>query len=171
MIIYLIGMMGSGKSSIGKSLAKSLGFEFMDTDQEIETKAHKSVSQIFSEDGETIFRNMEKKLLLEFTHQSDLVMATGGGLPCFNKNMDFMNKTGISVYLEADPAFLASRLKSNKKDRPLISSLSDSELVSYLDQLLMKRKDFYNQAHIKIESKNLKTANLLTVINQYIIKK
>jgi len=164
MNIFLIGMMGSGKSSIGKPLAKIFENKFIDTDIEIEHKYQKKVNQLFLEEGEDSFRNKEKQLLSEIKIHDNLVIATGGGFPCFNDNIDIMNELGITVYLKAAPAFLASRLKSKKQERPLIASLNDEELVNYLDQLLHEREKFYNKAKLHIEAKNLKAQELAELL-------
>jgi len=164
MIVFLIGMMGSGKSSIGKSLARLLTYNFMDTDMEIENKYQKKVSQIFEEKGEEAFRLMEQELLMNICEQGNLVVATGGGFPCFNKNMDVMNDLGLTIYLEAAPAFLVSRLKNAKHDRPLIATYSDDELLSYLEQLLAQRSEYYNSAKIHISAKSLKAQDIHQMI-------
>lgn len=164
MIVFLIGMMGSGKSSIGKNLARLLSYKFMDTDLEIENKTQKKVSQIFKEKGEETFRQMEQALLMELNPQENLVVATGGGFPCYNNNIKVMNELGLTIYLEAAPAFLASRLKNAKNERPLIASYSDDELLIYLEELLAQRLEHYHKAKIHISAKSLKAQDVHKMI-------
>ncbi len=164
MNVFLIGMMGSGKSTIGRNLAKALKYQFIDTDREVEKLLSKSVSQVFKEDGEDVFRKMEQQVINSLIHNDQQVIATGGGLPCFNNLMDLMNSSGISVYLKAEPAFLASRLKAHKAERPLIAHLNDDDLLVFLNQLLTKREAFYSLSAIQIPSKDLKIKALVDKI-------
>lgn len=160
-------MMGSGKSTIGKNLAKALNFQFIDTDREIEKQHSKSVNQVFEDEGEDAFREMEQRVLKSLIKLDQKVIATGGGLPCYHHHMDLINKSGISVYLKAEPAFLASRLKANKAERPLIAHLNDDELLGFLNQLLTKREAFYRLSAIQIPSKDLKVRVLADKILEY----
>lgn len=164
MNVFLIGMMGSGKSTIGKNLAKTLNYQFVDTDKEIEKMLSKSVSQVFEEDGEVVFREKEQQVLNALIKLDRQVIATGGGLPCFNNLMELLNTSGISVYLKAEPAFLASRLKTNKEERPLIAHLTDDELTDFLNQLLSKREVYYRLSAIQIPAKDLKVKVLANKI-------
>lgn len=164
MMVFLVGMMGSGKSSIGKNLAKILSYKFLDTDQEIENKHRNKISKIFEEAGEDTFRQMEKDLLNELNYQENIIVATGGGFPCYGNNMEVMNKMGVTVYLEAVPAFLASRLIHAKNERPLIASFNDEELLNYLENLLSKREGYYQKSKFKISAKNLKAQDLVEMI-------
>lgn len=166
MNIFLVGMMGSGKSTVGRSLAKLLNYKFIDTDIEIEKKYSKSVSDIFNEFGESDFRDKEHLVLQKLLKNTQQVIATGGGLPCFFDHMEVMIKNGICIYLKAEPAFLASRLRNHKIERPLISSFNNKELDDYLKNLLNKRTPFYKQAHLHIEAKNLKVKDLLELIKK-----
>ena len=108
--IYLVGMPSSGKSTLGKELAKNIGYSFMDMDKLIETREQKTVSEIFSNFGEAHFREIEKKTLRGFQPDQSMVIATGGGIPCFNDNMDFIKQNGVSVFLNVDVNDLAKRL-------------------------------------------------------------
>jgi shikimate kinase len=167
MNVFLIGMMGSGKTTIGKNLAKVLNYQFIDTDKEIENLLSKSISQIFEEEGEAAFRKKEEQVLNALIQHDRQVIATGGGLPCFNNLMELINTSGISVYLKAEPAFLASRLKTNKEERPLIAHLTDDELLEFLNQLLSKREAYYCLSAIKIPSKDLKVKVLAHKIIEF----
>ena len=109
-MIYLIGFMGVGKSTITKQLAKQLNISFLDTDQKIKKKKKKSISNIFKINGEIYFRKLETKLLYQLNNKQ--VIACGGGLPLFNNNMEYIKKTGVSIYLKASADFLFMRLKN-----------------------------------------------------------
>ena len=116
--IFLIGFMGSGKSSTGKKLANLLHFDFFDTDTEIERITGKTISQIFATDGEDFFREKEREIIAELSQKDNVVVSTGGGTPCFFDNMQLMNQTGLTIYLHANPKMLKQRLITNKKQRP-----------------------------------------------------
>ena len=146
-MIYLIGFMGVGKSTIAKQLAKQLNISFLDTDQKIEDQEKKSISNIFKINGEIYFRKLETKLLYQLNNKQ--VIACGGGLPLFNNNMVYIKKTGVSIYLKASSDFLFSRLK-NKKNRPLISKFDKYELQQFICDQLTEREKIYSKATYKI---------------------
>lgn len=150
MRIYLIGYMGSGKSHLGWKLATHLGLQFVDMDNYLEERNCKTIPQIFAEEGEAEFRKKERKSLEELSEFTDLVIATGGGAPCFFDNIDLMNETGETIYLNIDPAILADRLLKSKTERPLIKGKSREELVAFIDETLKKRDQFYSQAKHQI---------------------
>lgn len=150
MRIYLIGYMGCGKSTLGKRLAKHLNLQFVDMDHYIEMRNHKTVPQIFAEEGEAEFRKKERKALEELSEFSNIVIATGGGAPCFFDNIDLMNNTGTTIYMNINPAILADRLIHSKTERPLIKGKSQEELTVFIDEMLTKRRPFYSQAKYEI---------------------
>lgn len=150
MRIYLIGYMGCGKSTLGRRLSEHLGLQFVDMDHYIEERNCKTIPQIFSEEGEAEFRKKERKALEELSEFTDIVIATGGGAPCFFDNIDLMNKTGNTIYLNIDPKILADRLLKSKTERPLIKGKSRDELVAFIDDTLKKRNEFYLQAKYQI---------------------
>jgi shikimate kinase len=123
--LYLIGYMGCGKSTIGKRLAKEKRWAWLDTDRFIENRFRKSISDIFSEYGEEKFREIEHKILLEVSEYENVVISTGGGMPCFYNNMEIMNATGTTIYLKLDEKTLFSRLKHTKNERISIKNLDD----------------------------------------------
>lgn len=150
MRIYLIGYMGSGKSTLGRRLSKHLDLQFVDMDHYIEERNCKTVPQIFAEEGEAEFRKKERKALEELAEFTHIVIATGGGAPCFFDNIDLMNKSGKTVYLNINPKILADRLLTSKTERPLIKGKSRDELVTFIDETLRKRNEFYLQAQYQI---------------------
>ena len=147
--IFLIGYMGSGKTSIGKKLAKTLGYSFVDMDQQIELEQLNSVSQIFEEQGEAAFRLLEQTCLQALCNWENVVVATGGGAACYFDNMEYMNKHGLTVYLQLSVKELSARLGSSKKNkRPLIQALSPEELETFIQKALSKREAYYQQAKL-----------------------
>ena len=150
MRIYLIGYMGCGKSTLGKRLSKHLGLQFIDMDHYIEKRNCKTVPQLFEEFGEEGFRQRERKALEELSEFTDVVIATGGGAPCFFDNIDLMNRSGKTIYLNIHPKILASRLLKSKTERPLIKGKSREELIEFIDETLRKRNEFYKQAKYEI---------------------
>ena len=151
MRIYLIGYMGSGKTTLGNKLARKLGLCFIDLDKYLEERNYKTVPQIFSEFGEEGFRQREKKALEEISEITDVVVATGGGAPCFFDNMERMNQTGLTVFLDIPAAELAERLIHSKTDRPLIRGRSKEELILLIEEMMQKRRPYYSRAKVHIQ--------------------
>lgn len=163
MKIYLIGMPGSGKSTLGKKLARELLVEFVDLDHEIEKKEGKTVSEIFSAHGEEYFRLTESQVLAHWSAlPTSFVMATGGGTPCFFNGIQVINETGISIFLDVPLIQLIYRLEK-KTDRPLLSSADEKEMADKLSRLRTTRLDIYQQAHIIIENPDL--SKVMTAIH------
>jgi shikimate kinase len=142
-VIILIGFMGCGKSTFGRKLAKQLNYQFMDADDAIEAKYKLKIKDIFSQFGEAHFRKLEEKFILELNKEQDIVLATGGGMPCFGKNMDLLNQLGITFYLQRPIPELVHRLINAKRPRPLIQGKNQSELTEFIEELLPKREVFY----------------------------
>lgn len=150
MRIYLIGYMGSGKSTVGRELAKELNLQFIDLDNYIEERNFKTIPEIFAESGEEGFRKVEQRALHEVSEFEDVVVSTGGGAPCFFDNMELIKRTGISVYLNGTPRILAERLMQSKTERPLIKGKSEAELIEFIRETLEKRNSWYKQADFEI---------------------
>jgi shikimate kinase len=148
-LVYLIGMMGAGKTTLGKELASLISYPFVDLDVYIEKQANKQVREIFAEEGETHFRRMEACALRDIPQAFPrAVVATGGGAPCFHDNITFMKSTGFTVFLDVPVAALVRRLQSSDlRERPLLSGKSQHELTSHLEGILLRRQDTYLQAH------------------------
>ena len=154
--------MGAGKSSYGRKLAKTIGFRFIDMDTHIEELEGMKVSDIFSQRGEQWFRAKETEVLhLLGEMEEDLIIATGGGVPCFNNNMDFINSNGISVYLKLSAEALVMKLSSsNKSLRPLLVGKKDQELLDYVKQKLSEREQFYQLSKIIVPAEKLNIETL-----------
>lgn len=155
MKIYLIGMPGSGKSTLGRKLAKELLVEFVDLDHEIETREKKSIKEIFSLSGEDYFRQIESQVLIEWSASSiSFVMATGGGTPCHYRGIEVINETGLSIFLDVPIIQLLNRLEKNT-DRPLLGAADKQDMEEKLSVLRSRRLAVYQQAHVTVENPNL----------------
>jgi len=167
--IYLIGYMGVGKTSKGRKLAKRLGIRFADMDIVIEEQEGMSVKDIFNAKGEDWFRKKETEVLHQLGElKEDMVISTGGGVPCFNNNMEFINSTGFSVYLKMNPEGLVSRLtRSSKPPRPLLVGKTPEELHEFISSKLNEREVFYLQSKLVVEADNLKTKDLIRLLEYY----
>jgi shikimate kinase len=163
--IFLIGYMGSGKTTIGKLLAKQLGFTFLDMDAYIEEKYFKTISQIFATHGETYFREIERKCLHEVALFENTVIATGGGTPCFYDNMEVMNTAGTTVYLKYSAEELANRLSSAANKRPLIAEKKGDELLEFISKTLLTREVFYNKAQHLIFGTEAEIIQRISLLN------
>lgn len=148
MLVYLVGYMGSGKSTVGRQLAKLMKYTFRDTDIMIENSYRVNVSRIFEKYGEDVFRKVEHNILQETASFQNTIVATGGGLPCFKDNMNFINSHGISVYIKLTPAQLCERLKMSKQKRPLLKNLDKKNLLLFVAEQLSRREGFYNRANV-----------------------
>lgn len=153
--IFLIGYMGAGKTTLGKAFSKEQKLTFVDLDWYIEERFHKTVGQLFSSLGEEDFRKLERRMLHEVADFEDVVIATGGGTPCFFDNMEFMNSRGDTVFLEATMEALFRRLKIAKQQRPLLAQKTDEELVSFITAALEQRMPFYSKAKYVFQSDEL----------------
>lgn len=148
-------MPGSGKSTLGKQLAKKLLTKFIDLDHEIEVHEQKSVSDIFSQSGEDHFRQVESNLLHQFcASQESFVMATGGGAPVFFDGINAINNSGVSVFLDV-PIEILVRHTSNRSTRPLLKNDSEEELREKLTKIREARLKVYQQARITLPNPNL----------------
>lgn len=168
--VILVGLPGSGKSTFGKQLAFALGFPYLDLDQQIEEHHELSIPEIFSRFGEGKFREWETDALSRLLHREDsFVLATGGGAPCFNDNMDLINDNGISVYLEVPLDTISQRLKASKiQNRPMFEGLDRGEITLKLKSLLAQREYFYNQAKIKLSGDDFSAELLIgELINHF----
>ena len=166
MKIFLIGYMGSGKSTVGKKLAKLLNYDFLDHDELIEKAVGKSVQDIFNEDGEDRFREMEHNMLISLMNKDNVIISTGGGTPCHYNNMELMNQNGLTIYLKMSANTLVSRLRSAKTDRPLVSGKSPEELYGFIISHLENREPFYSEAQYKVKAKDLNINELADFIRK-----
>jgi shikimate kinase len=146
---FVIGLPGVGKTSVGKQLAVELQLPFIDLDSYIEETQDQTIAQIFSEGGEDAFRNIEAHALRSYTKlNTRFVMACGGGAPCFNKNMDFMNQHGITIYLTKPVESIVAQLEKDTVERPLLKNTKPANLINHLNKLLNKRELYYLKANV-----------------------
>ena len=160
--VVLVGLPGSGKSTFGRQLAQELGFPFLDLDQQIEEKYLKKIPEIFSIYGEGKFREWETETLSDLLDRdTSFILASGGGAPCFNDNMELINSKSISVYLDVPLESISQRLQASKvQNRPMFLGLDQGEIILKLKSLLVSREYFYNQAKIKLSGEEF-SAELL----------
>tara|TARA_E500000331_G_scaffold355116_1_gene409813 strand:- start:197 stop:736 length:540 start_codon:yes stop_codon:yes gene_type:complete len=150
--IFLIGQSGSGKTTIGKKLAKKLSFKFVDTDECITKEMKLSVNEIFQQKGESFFREKEINLINSIVESKKIVISTGGGLPEINDSLDLMKKNGFIVWIKSSPREIEKRLvRSNKGHRPLLFN-NNLDLIENLEEQLKKRYDVYSKADLTIKN-------------------
>jgi shikimate kinase len=156
MKIYLIGFMGSGKTYWGGQLSNKLNIPFFDMDELVINSEGKSINEIFDKFGEEYFRLKEKGILYTTTDShSTFVMACGGGSPCYFNNIDYMNQSGTTVWLNTPLNVLFQRLLLEKDKRPLLKGLSDDQLRSFIVKKFADRKIYYEQAHVVIDDEEI----------------
>ena len=156
--------MGCGKSTMGRSLASQLNLTFIDLDSFLEEKYFKTIPQIFAEEGEESFRRKERKVLEEVCSFDNVILATGGGAPCFFDNMELMNESGFCVFLDVDISSLVSRLIHAKTERPLIKGKSPEELHVFIEGLLAKRRPFYEKARYILKGSEITSAQVVNLL-------
>ena len=160
--VFLVGYMGVGKTTIGKRLSKKLGLQFIDLDKYIESRYRKTIKDIFAVKGELKFRIIEREMLREVATFQNVLIAAGGGTPCFYDNMDVMNHQGVTVYIKATVEQLVSRLLASKSVRPIIENKSPEELAEFVTTHLAERERYYRKAKITHETEILITKTHVT---------
>ncbi len=167
-IVYIIGFMGCGKSTAGKKLAALLNWSFIDLDRKIEEYSGRTIADIFAQNGEENFRVLESEILKGLNVTSNTVVSTGGGTPCYGDNMEYMKKTGLTVYLKMTPAQLRSRLSESKAVRPLIKNLSSEALLGYIEEKLFSRENYYEDSSVSIPGIDLDPNMLWRIVKEKI---
>jgi len=155
MLVFLIGFMGSGKTTLGRSLAKQLGWHFIDLDKKVEQSSGNTIPELFAQFGEERFRMIEQEVLYDTVKQmQNCIIACGGGTPCYKENLTFMKENGFVIYLEVSPEILCERLlRAPEGKRPLlpVNHCIDRNVqtLHYICNLLDQRRPFYEAAHWK----------------------
>ena len=162
--IFLIGMMGSGKSQTGPVLAKMINYAFVDTDDVLEKASKQSISSIFEKDGEKVFRDVEKKVLKEISQHHSLVIATGGGLVTLPENWGILHQ-GIVIWLDLDLKRSIKRLESDQKKRPL---LIGDDLAENFSQIYESRKPIYLESDLRIEVEDQSPYEVATMVAEHL---
>lgn len=165
--VFLIGMMGSGKSYWAEKLKKKLKVPAYDLDNLVEIMEEKTIAEMFAEDGEEYFRKEEAKMLRLFKEKKQFILSCGCGAACYNDNMDWMNKNGITIWLNEPVQVLAERLKEEKQHRPLIKDLDDDQLHSFLAQKLQERSAYYSKAIYTLDGSSLSESALIKLIKEH----
>jgi len=148
--ITLIGYMCAGKTTVGKVLAKRLGRTLYDLDWYIEERFHKRVPQIFAEEGEARFRDLERRMLHEVAEFENIVLSCGGGTPCFFDNMDYLNSVSQTFYLKATPDVLCRHIALSRGERPLLKGKSPEELQTFVAAQIAEREPYYSRAQYTV---------------------
>ena len=161
--LALIGFMGTGKTTVGRLVAEALHFEFLDTDELIQTRTGKSITDIFAQDGEPAFRALEQQVICELSTKIRTVIATGGGLPTNLENLALLKSFALVVCLWSSPAKIWDRVK-NQSHRPL---LHDPNPQNKIRELLATRKPFYQQADVLV---NTDLRNVREVVQQLVVQ-
>ena len=164
MRIFLIGFMGCGKSTMGRILAASLNLTFIDLDTFLEERYFRTIPQIFAEEGEDSFRKKERKVLEEVSAFDNVIVATGGGAPCFFDNMELMNDSGFCIFLDVEIESLVKRLIHAKTERPLIKGKSKEELLLFIEGLMQKRRPFYEKAKYILKGKEILPEQVISLL-------
>nr|MBC7612032.1 shikimate kinase [Pseudopedobacter sp.] len=164
--IFLIGFMGCGKSKLGKSVAYKFNRPFIDLDELIELQNQMPIPQLFAAVGEQGFREKERDVLQNAAFAKDVIIATGGGAPCFFDNMEWMNDNGITVFIDSPIKVLADRLINARVERPLVKGKSYEELIEYIEAKLIERRPFYEQARIKLKELDLNADILMLALEE-----
>lgn len=165
-MLFLVGYMGCGKSTLGKKLARRLGGTFVDTDSLVEAREGASVADVFRYEGEQRFREAERAVLDEVIAAGDAaVVSTGGGLPVWGDNMACMNAAGCTVYLRRSAQEIAGRLSPyGRRKRPRLRDLDDEQLVAFMERDMATREPFYGQATLVVDCNGLSDDEIMDYI-------
>lgn len=169
--IILTGYMCAGKTTVGRALAKKLGQTFYDLDWYIEERFHTKVGQIFSEQGEAKFRDLERRMLHEAAEFENIVLACGGGTPCFFDNANYMNSVGQTFYLKATPDTIVSHLAMSRGERPLLKGKTPEELRAFIAAQLQEREPWYAKARHTIDVNVLDSFSKIHLVVDSIISR
>ena len=168
MKIVLLGYMASGKSTVGRLLARQLGISFVDLDEYIEQHQKKSIKDIFSEKGEIFFRKLEHQMLKEvLDSHTAVVLSTGGGTPCYANNMEtILQQSDLSIYLNHSIPVLVERITKEKEHRPLVKNIPDNDLPEFVGKHLFERRPFYMQAEHRVDCDPLSAEEVVAEIKK-----
>jgi shikimate kinase len=170
-LLFLVGYAGSGKSSLGRRLAHRLGYAFVDTDKRVEESVGASIADIFYYEGEAYFRQAERDTLQSIIAEDasrGLVVATGGGMPVWQDNMEWMNRHGVTIYLKRPAEQIISRLTDyGREKRPMFRGKSDEELRVFMTEQMAEREPHYAKAQIMVDCSSMSDADVV----EYIVTK
>ncbi|RLD47483.1 MAG: shikimate kinase [Bacteroidetes bacterium] len=163
--IFLIGYMGSGKTTLGLKIANQLNRKFIDLDQEIENREGKSITEIFETIGEEGFRKIERKYLLKVLEEKESIIALGGGTPCFFDNMELINKNNCTVYLKVSAFIIQQRLEKEVENRPILNNMTAPEMMEFIQQQIGEREKYYLKSNIINDGNSLNELIKIIQIN------
>ncbi|MYF92059.1 MAG: shikimate kinase [Gemmatimonadetes bacterium] len=169
--IFLAGFMGVGKTRVGRILARELGRCFLDTDRMIEQRAGKTIAEIFADEGEAHFRQLERDCVLETCQRPDAVVALGGGAVTRADNVEAVRRAGVLVCLKADVDTIFARVR-HRSNRPLLTGLDPQAQRAKIESLLRERTPYYDQAHVELYTTQTQTpedtaGQLLDLLENY----
>lgn len=168
--VFLVGFMGCGKSTIGRFVARDMGWRFIDMDTYFEERHQCTISEYFAKFGEDGFRRAEHDIVVELCSIDNIVVGTGGGAPCFFDNMDLMCNAGLVIYINVDNKVLAERLYRNHASRPLLANKTNDEILQYVIEKVAERERFYRRAQITVDGETLNFGMYRTLISMYSAK-
>lgn len=163
--IYLVGLPGAGKSHCGRWLSEQMGWEFKDLDQSIELSMQKTISRIFDEHGEEVFRQLESEELKKTKSLKNIVISTGGGTAAWNDNMEWMQRNGLTVYINTPIDNIVGRILHNAQKRPMFAGLQEGEIRRKLSEIEEKRGEYYSKARL-IWNKELPNEKFYNAVSQ-----
>jgi shikimate kinase len=150
MLVFIIGYMASGKTTLGQLLAQRLNYRFVDLDEMIEIASGYSISDFFEKFGEEQFRQKEREVLLTHLNDTDTIIATGGGTPCHADNMELMNRSGITLFLDTPLETILQRLSGKISHRPLLNRIPKQQIPDFIRNHLQSRLPYYEKAKLKV---------------------
>lgn len=163
--VFLIGLPGSGKTTLAKQVADKLNLTFVDLDKEIEKRASEKVEEIFSVKGEPHFRKIEQEVLTHFCEStSGFIMATGGGAPCFANNLELMKRAGLVIFLDVPTKVISDRVSKQSLNRPLLKHETPDSLKDRIEFLRSQRISFYRQAHHTLSGGQIQSNEIIDLI-------
>lgn len=164
MLIFIIGYMGAGKTTLGKHLAERLNYRFYDMDEMFEISTGHSIGSFFEKFGEAAFRQKEREILLNHLDDRQTVIATGGGTACYADNMALMNQKGITVYVDTGFETIMKRLAGKMDNRPMLKNIPHEQLPSFTREHMNTRHEFYSKAIIKVDGKQVDLDELVDAV-------
>jgi shikimate kinase len=163
--IFLIGLPGSGKTTLAKQVADKIQLSFLDLDKEIEKRASEKVEEIFSVKGEPHFRKVERETLVHFCDSgSGFIMATGGGAPCFSDNLELMKKAGLVIFLDVPTKIISDRISKQSVNRPLLKHETPDSLKDRIEFLRSQRISFYRNAHHTLSGSQIQPTEIIDLL-------
>lgn len=162
MLIFIIGYMGAGKTTLGKIIADRLNYRFYDLDEMIGISTGYTIASYFEHFGEAAFRQKEREILINHLLDKDTVIATGGGTPCFEDGIDLMNRSGVTVFIDISFETVMQRLKGKFSTRPLLKNIPPDRLPEFIRDHLESRRIFYEKAHLKVDGEQFNIDKLLS---------